>query len=57
MVPSKPTVFKKISDEAVKEKTHKTWRQWFSVLDTFDVEEHGHKLAARFLFDRYEIGP
>lgn len=54
---AKSTVFKKISDKAVKEGTHKTWKQWFSVLDRFDVEENGHKLAAKFLSERYKIGP
>jgi hypothetical protein len=50
-------VFNKIRDDAVKEKTRKTWKQWFSILDAFGVQEKGHKLAARHLLERYKLSP
>jgi hypothetical protein len=56
-MPTSSTVFRNISEEAVKEKTGKTWKQWFSILDRFNVEEQGHKLAARHLLERYKLGP
>jgi hypothetical protein len=56
-LPAKATVFYKISDEAVKEKTRRTWKQWFSILDAFDVAETGHKLAAKHLLERYKLDP
>lgn len=51
------TVFRKISDDAVKAKTGRRWKQWFAVLDKFNVKKNGHKLAAKHLYDRYKIGP
>jgi hypothetical protein len=45
-LPKSRTIFAKISDESVKEKTGKTWEHWFKVLDSFNVKESGHKLAA-----------
>lgn len=53
----KSTIFRKISNEAVKEKTRKTWKEWFAILDAFNVGEHGHMLAAKHVLTKYKIGP
>ena len=56
-MPKSQTNFVKIGDEAVKEKTGKTWEQWFKALDGFNVKENGHKLAAKHLADKYKLSP
>ena len=56
-MPAKKTVFVKISDDAVKAKTGKTWAQWFTILDRLDVKTNGHRHAAMSLYDTYKLNP
>ena len=51
------SVFRTISDEAVKKRTGKRWKQWISILNRFNVKKNGHRLAVAFLAKRYKIGP
>jgi len=54
-MPAKKTIFQKISDDAVQAKTDKVWRDWFGILDKFDVKEKGHTQAAKFLRDKHRL--
>jgi hypothetical protein len=51
------TTFSKISEEAVKAATGKGWNEWFKILDRFDVEANGHRLAAKHLSEKHKLGP
>ena len=44
---------KKISDEAVKRSTGKTWEQWFSVLNNAGAKKMEHKVIAKLLKEKY----
>jgi hypothetical protein len=57
VVPKSKTNFVKISDEAVKQTTGRSWKDWFKVLDAFDVRTNGHKPAAKHLSAKYNLGP
>ncbi len=48
---------RKISDEAVRAKTGRSWEQWFRVLDRWDARAKGHSAAAKHLAERHGIGP
>ncbi len=56
-MPKAQTNFAKISEEAVKARTGKRWSEWFKILDRFKVEENGHKLAAKHLYEKYKLSP
>jgi hypothetical protein len=56
-MPKAQTNFVKISDEAVRARTGKRWSEWFTILDRFKVEEDGHKLAAKYLHEKYKLSP
>ena len=51
------TIFRKIGDDAVKSKTGKNWKQWIAILNKYNVRKNGHRLAVKFLAQRYKIGP
>jgi uncharacterized protein YndB with AHSA1/START domain len=53
-MPTKRTGETNISDAAVKEKTGKTWKQWFSLLDKWGAKEKAHKDIATHL--RQKLG-
>lgn len=44
-----------ISDEAVKSKTGKTWRQWFVALDLWGAQKKTHQEIARYLKDERSL--
>jgi hypothetical protein len=46
-----------ISDKKVKEKTGKTWKQWFKILDGLDIETNGHVFASMTMFNKYKLNP
>ncbi len=46
-----------MSDEAVKEKTGRTWDQWVRALDRHRAHEKPHREIANLVRDRYGIGP
>jgi hypothetical protein len=56
-MPKTQTTFAKISDEKVKEKTGKTWMQWFKILDGLDIETNGHRHAAMTMYNKYKLNP
>lgn len=41
-----------ISDEAVKERTGKSWAEWFALLDAVGARELGHAAIAALLFEK-----
>jgi len=49
------TNFAKISDEKVKEKTGRGWKQWFKILDALDISTNGHRFAAMTLHHKHKL--
>lgn len=49
--------YARVSDAAVVKATGKTWEEWLTVLDTFDVKKNGHKAAAEFLSEKKKVQP
>jgi uncharacterized protein DUF4287/activator of Hsp90 ATPase-like protein len=47
----------RMSDEAVKAKTGKTWKDWFSVLDKAGARKMTHQEIVRFLNSEHDVGP
>jgi len=56
-MPKSQTTFVKISGDAVKAKTGKSWIEWFRILDRFDVKANGHRLAAKHLSEKHKLSP
>jgi hypothetical protein len=56
-MPKAQTTFAKISDEKVEEKTGKSWKQWFKILDGLDIETNGHRFASMTMFNKYKLNP
>jgi hypothetical protein len=56
-MPKTQTTFAKISDEKVREKTGKTWKQWFKILDGLDIKANGHRFASMTMFNKYKLNP
>jgi uncharacterized protein YndB with AHSA1/START domain len=46
-----------VSDVTVKEKTGKSWNEWFRLLDRVDAHAMTHGEIVRVLADTYEVGP
>src|SRR5271157_1027783 len=42
-----------ISDEAVKARTGKVWKQWFSILDSAGAKKMGHQDIVSYVADNY----
>jgi hypothetical protein len=47
----------RMSDEAVKAKTGKVWKEWFSILDRAGAKKMAHQEIAMYLHTDYEVGP
>jgi Activator of Hsp90 ATPase homolog 1-like protein len=47
----------KMSDEAVKAKTGKTWKQWFSILDKAGAQRMTHQEIVKYLSEKQSVGP
>lgn len=45
-----------ISNEKAKERTGKSWPEWFRVLDTWNAKKHGHKETAKRLTEKFKLG-
>ena len=54
-MPGAKSNFAKISDKAVKAKTGRSWKQWFTILDHLDVKTNGHRYAAMSLCHAYKL--
>jgi uncharacterized protein YndB with AHSA1/START domain len=59
MIDTKSTKKKgpRMSDEAVKAKTGKTWKGWFSVLDKAGAKKMTHQEIVKFLNAEHDVGP
>jgi hypothetical protein len=53
----KPREAKRMSDEAVKERTGKVWAEWFKILDKAGAKKWVHKDIARYLSEKQNVGP
>jgi hypothetical protein len=53
----KPRESKRMSDEAVKERTGKTWAEWFKILDEAGAKKWQHKDISAYLRDEEKVGP
>jgi hypothetical protein len=49
------SVFRKMSSDAVKARTGKDWKAWFTVLDKFDLTKKGHTASAKFLREKHGL--
>lgn len=47
----------RMSDEAVKAKTGKAWKEWFSILDRAGAKQMTHQQVAKYLHTEHEVGP
>src|ERR671912_2178939 len=47
----------RMSDEAVKAKTGKTWKEWFAVLDRADAKKMTHQEIANYLHTKHAVPP
>lgn len=47
----------RMSDEAVKAKTGKTWQEWFSLLDLAGARKMSHQEIVKLLNSKHDVGP
>ncbi|MFN2532097.1 MAG: DUF4287 domain-containing protein [Pyrinomonadaceae bacterium] len=47
----------RMSDDAVKAKTGKTWNNWFSLLDKAGAKKMSHQEIVKLLSDKFDVGP
>src|SRR5687768_7530326 len=47
----------RMSDEAVKEKTGKTWKEWFAILDEAGAKKMNHQEIVKYLNTKQGVGP
>jgi uncharacterized protein YndB with AHSA1/START domain len=47
----------RMSDEAVKAKTGKVWKEWFAILDKEGAKKMSHQEIANLLSSKHEVGP
>ena len=57
MPAKKPRETKRMSDEAVKERTGKVWAEWFKILDKAGAKKWNHKEITGYLVDAGKAGP
>jgi uncharacterized protein YndB with AHSA1/START domain len=48
---------KRMSDEAVRAKTGRTWPEWFAILDAAGAQQMNHKEIVAFLHNEHGVGP
>jgi hypothetical protein len=53
----KPRESKRMSDEAVKESTGKTWPEWFKILDKAGAKKMRHQEISAYLKTEHKVGP
>ena len=53
---NKPREAKRMSDEAVKERTGKVWAEWFKILDKAGAKKWPHTEIARYLYKEKKVG-
>ena len=47
----------RMSDAAVKEKTGKTWKEWFAILDKAGARKLSHQEIVKYLHTKQGVGP
>jgi uncharacterized protein YndB with AHSA1/START domain len=47
----------RMSDAAVKEKTGKTWKEWFAILDQTGARKLNHQEIVKYLNSKHGVGP
>jgi uncharacterized protein YndB with AHSA1/START domain len=52
-----PAAGARMSDEAVKAKTGKTWKQWFTILDRAGAAKLTHQEIVKYLKTEHGVGP
>jgi hypothetical protein len=53
----KPREAKRMSDAAVKERTGKTWPEWFKILDKAGAKKMRHQDITAYLIKEHKVGP
>ena len=53
----KPRESKRMSDAAVKERTGKTWPEWFKILDKAGAKKMRHQDISAYLSKEHKVGP
>jgi hypothetical protein len=56
-ITKKTTQGPRMSDEAVKAKTGKIWKEWFAILDKAGARKMTHKEIVQVLNSDYDVGP
>ena len=51
-----PRESKRMSDDAVKERTGKTWVEWFKILDKAGAKKWQHKEISAYLGEKQKVG-
>ena len=46
-----------MSDEAVKAKTGKTWKEWFAVMTRAGANKMSHQEIVKLISSKYKVGP
>ena len=54
-MPEAQTTFAKISDEKVREKTGKSWKEWFKIIDGLEIGTNGHRHVAMTMFNKFKL--
>jgi len=57
MATAKSKTAPRMSDDAVKAKTGKTWAQWFAVLEKAGAKKMTHQEITRYLSEKQGVGP
>ena len=52
-----PRESKRMSDHAVKQRTGKTWAEWFKILDKAGAKKWQHKEISAYLGEKQNVGP
>lgn len=52
---NKPREQKRMSDEAVKERSGKTWGEWFRILDKAGAKKMDHKAITELLYYKHKV--
>ncbi len=47
----------RMSDESVKGKTGKTWKEWFAILDAAGATKMKHQEIVKYLHSKQDVGP
>lgn len=50
-------VKQRMSDEAIRAKTGKTWDEWFAILDAAGARDFDHKGIVAYLHEHHGVGP